>query len=179
MWPDQSGLAEHAVDAGRADRDNISIEHHEGKPTVAFQGIPGVEVEDGCFLPVLQPPITRDPRVMLVGQAMACAPIVELTRGDSQPCDEPLDRNLGAAGPLANVIDDRIANVVEDPGAGQSSPSSFFNWRWASINSATTSFLRCNLSRSAAMVRRWDCSGDPLLRSKADAPFSKKSFCQA
>ena len=50
MWPDQSGIVEHAVDAGRADRDNISIEHHEGKPTVAFQGMPGVEVEDGFFL---------------------------------------------------------------------------------------------------------------------------------
>ena len=179
MRPDQSGIAEYAVDAGRADRDNISIEHHEGKPTVAFQGMPGVEVEDAFFLPVLQPPIAGNQRVVLVGQAVAGAPVVELARGDSEPCDEPLNRNLGAAGPLANVIDDRIANVVGNPGAGQSSPSSFFNWRWASINSATTSFLRCSLSRSAAMVRRWDCSGNPLLRSKADAPFSKKSFCQA
>ena len=124
VWSDQSGIAEHAVDAGGADRDNISVEHHEGKPTVAFQGMPGVEVEDGFFLPVLQPPIAGDQRVVLVGQAVA-SPVVELARGDSQPCDEPLDRNLGAAGPLANVIDDRVANVVGDPGAGQSSPSSF------------------------------------------------------
>jgi hypothetical protein len=125
VWPDQSGIVEHALDAGRADRDNISIEHHEGKPTVAFQGMPGVEVEDGFFLPVLQPPIAGDQRVVLVGQAVAGAPIVDLARGDSQPCDEPLDGNLDAAGPLANVIDYRIANVVRDPGAGQSSPRSF------------------------------------------------------
>ena len=50
MWPDQAGIVEHAVDAGQTDRDYISIEHHEGKSTVAFQGMPGVEVEDGFFL---------------------------------------------------------------------------------------------------------------------------------
>jgi hypothetical protein len=179
VWPDQSSVVEHTVDAGGADRDNISIEHHEGKPTVTLQRMPGVEVKDGFFLPILQPPIAWDQRIVLVGQAVARAPVVELARGDSQPCDESLDRNLGADGPVANVIDDRVANVMGDPGAGQSSPSSFFSWIWASINSATTSFLRCSLSRSAAMVRTYDCSGDALLRSKTAAPFSKKSFCQA
>ena len=89
-----------------------------------------------------------------------------------------LNGDLGAHGPMANVIDDRITNVVGNPGAPQSFPSSFFSWIWASISSATTSFLRCSLSRIAAMVCRCDYSGDPLLRSNASAPFSKKSFCQ-
>jgi hypothetical protein len=104
------------VDAGGAHRDNIAVEHHEGEPAVAFEGRCGVEVEDGPFLPVLQPPIAGDQRIMLVGQAVACAPVVELARGDAQPRDEPLDGNLGASGPPANVIDDGIANVVGNPG---------------------------------------------------------------
>src|SRR3954451_14752849 len=141
--------------------------------------MPGVEVEDGLLLPLFEPPIARDRRVVLVGQAVAGAPVVELAGGDSQPGDEPPDGDLGAPGPVRDVIDDGIADVVGNPGGGQSSPRSFFNWICSSINSATTSFFRCSLSRSAAMVRRCASSAAPALCSKAEAPFSKNSFCQA
>src|SRR3954454_10586962 len=114
--------------------------------------MPGVEVKDGFLLPVLQPPIAGDQRVVLVGQAVAGAPVIKLAGGDPQPGDELLDGDLGRAGPAGDVIDDGVADVVGNPGAGQRSPSSFFNWICSSNNSATTSFLRWSFSRSAAMV---------------------------
>ena len=64
---------------------------------------------------------------------------------------------------------------LENPGLGQSPPSSFFSWICSSISSATTSFLRWSLSRSAAMVRRYWPRAAPFLRSKAAVPFSKKA----
>ena len=114
--------------------------------------MPGVEVKDRLLLPSFEPPIAGDERVVLVGQAVAGAPVVELARGDSQPGDELLDGELGPPGPAGDVIDDGVADVMGNPGAGQSSPISFFSWICSSINSATTSFLRWSLSRSAAMV---------------------------
>jgi hypothetical protein len=111
-----------------------------------------MEVEDRFLLPVLQPPIAGDQRVVLVDQAVAGAPVVEFTRGDPQPGDELLDGDFGGPGPTSDVINDGVADVVGNPGAGQSSPSSFFSWICSSINSATTSFLRWSFSRSAAMV---------------------------
>jgi hypothetical protein len=88
----QSGVAERAVDAGGADGDDIGVEHHEGQPPVAFPRMAGVEVEDRFLLPLLQPPIAGDRRVVLVGQAVPGAPVAELSGGDSEPRDEPLSR---------------------------------------------------------------------------------------
>ena len=152
----QSSIAEHAVDAGGADGDDIGVEHHEGEPAVAFQWMIGVELDDGFLLPVLEPPIARYQRVVFIGQAIPGAPVVKLARGDSQPGDEPPGWDLSTLGPIGDVIDDGVAYVVGNPGAGQRSPSSFFSWICSSINSATTSFLRWSLSRSAAMVRTCD-----------------------
>src|ERR1700722_4642807 len=101
--------------------------------------------------------IARHQRAVFIGQAIPDAPVVKLARGDSQPGDEPPGWDLGTLGPIGEVIDDGVAYVVGNPGAGQSSPSSFFSWICSSINSATTSFLRWSLSRSAAMVRTCDC----------------------
>src|SRR5437588_1623409 len=133
----------------------------------------GVEVEDGRLLPRLEPPIAGDQCVVLVGQAVARPPVVELAGGDPEPADEPSHGDFGASGPVADEVDDGVAGVVGNPGPGQSSPSYFFILICSSINSATTSFLRWSLSRSAAMVRwRWP-SGVAPLRSKALGPFSK------
>jgi hypothetical protein len=140
------------IQAGGADGDDVGVEHHEGKPPVAFEGVPGVEIKDGFLLPVFQPPIAGDSRVMFVGQAVAAAPVMELAGCDPEPADEPPDGDLGDPGPAGDVVDDGVAGVGGNPDAGQSSPSSFFSWICSSINSATTSFLRWSLSRSAAMV---------------------------
>ena len=76
----QSGIAEHAVSTAGADGDDV-VEHHEGEPAVAFQGMSGVEVQGGCLLSVLEPPIAGDQRVMLVGQAEPGALVVGLAGG--------------------------------------------------------------------------------------------------
>ena len=128
MTPHQSSVAEHAVDAGGADGDDVGVEHHEGEPPVAFQRMPGVEVEDRLLLPVLQPPIAGGQRVVLVGQAVAGAPVVELAGGDTQPGDESAGGDFGTLGPAGDVVDDGVTDVVGNPGLGQSSPRSFFSW---------------------------------------------------
>jgi hypothetical protein len=127
MVHDQIRVLEHAIDAGWADGDDIGIEHHEGKPAVAFERVFGVVVDDRSFLPILEPPVTRDQRVVLVGQAVALPPIVKLAGGDTEPGDEPLDGDLGMLRPVGDVVDDGVADVMGNPGLGQSSPSSFFN----------------------------------------------------
>ena len=104
--------------------------------------MPGVEVKDRLLLPSLQPPIAGDERVVLVGQAVAGAPVVELARGDPEPGDELPDGDLSGPGPAGDVIDDGVADVVGNPGGGQSSPRSFFSWICSSISSEMTSLLR-------------------------------------
>src|SRR5579885_571258 len=174
----QSGGAEDAIDARRADGDDVGVEHHEGESPVALEGMAGVELEDGLLLPGLEPPVAGHAGVVLVGRAVARRPVVELAGGDAQPADEPLHGDLGARGPVADEADDGVAGVVGDPGPGQRSPSSFFSLICSSINSATTSFLRWSLSRKAAMVRwRWPSDAESF-RWKAAGPFSKNCFCQ-
>ena len=53
--PQQPGPGQHPIDAGGTDRHHVRIEHHEGQAAVAFQRVFLVEVNDGFFLPVLQP----------------------------------------------------------------------------------------------------------------------------
>src|SRR5262245_7554462 len=113
-----------------------------------------MEVEDGRLLPVLEPPIAGDFRVVLVGLAVPRAPVVELAGGQAKPADEAPDGDLGAFGPVGDIIDDGVSHVVGNPGVAQSSPSPFFSLICFSMSSATTSFLRRSFSRSAAMVRR-------------------------
>lgn len=43
--------------------------------------------------------------------------------GDTEPSDEPPDGDPGAFGPVSDVIDDGVANVVGNPWFTQSSPS--------------------------------------------------------
>jgi hypothetical protein len=91
----QSSITEHAIDAGGTDGDDIGIEHHEGQPPIALKEMLGVEGEDRPLLPVFEPPVTRDQRVVFVDQAVAIPPIVELALGNPQPGDEPMDGDVG------------------------------------------------------------------------------------
>jgi hypothetical protein len=77
-----------------------------------------VEGEDRLLLPVFEPPVAGDQRVVLVGPAVAAAPVVELAGGDTQPGDEPVGRDFGACRPVGDVIDDGVADVVGNPGLG-------------------------------------------------------------
>lgn len=101
-----------------------------------------MKVEDRFLLLGFEPVIARDPGVVFVDFAIALLPVVELALGDVDPGDEAFDRDLGFVGPGLNEVDDLVAGVVGSPGAGQASPSSFFNWVCSSMSSAMTSFLR-------------------------------------
>ena len=174
----QSGVAEDAVDARGAEGDDVGIEHPESEAPVALRGMTGVEFEEGRLLPRFVPPVAGDQGVVLVGQATARPPIVELAGGDLESAEEASHGDLGAIGPVVDEVDEGVAGIVGNPDFVQNSPSSFFSSRCSFINSATTSFLRWSLSRSAAMVRWSWSSGAAFSRSKAAGPFSKNCFCQ-
>ena len=137
----QSSVAERAVDARGTDGDDISVEHHEGQPPVAFQGMPSVEVEDGFLLPVFEPPVARNLAVVLVDLAVAMIPVVKLAGSQPEPAQQLSGGQLGALGPVVQVVDDLVAGVVGNPGSVQSSPSSFFSLTCSSMSSTMTSFF--------------------------------------
>ena len=151
----QVRLFEHAIDAGGTHGDNVLVEHHEGQKAVAFKGILCMKVDDGLFLPVLKPAVARDVGVVFVGQAIASFPVMKLAGGKAHPGKESRGGDLGTLGPIADVIDELVANIVGDPGPVQRPPRLFFSWTCSSMSSATTSFLSWIFSRKRAMVRRW------------------------
>ena len=141
-----AGLLENAVNAGRAARDDVPIEEHEGESAIAFERELGMEVEDRFFLVGFEPVVAWDPGVVFVDFAIAFFPVVELAFGDVNPGDEAFGRDLGFVRPGLDEVDDLVAGVVGSPGAGQASPRSFFNWVCSSMSSAMTSFLRESLA---------------------------------
>jgi hypothetical protein len=76
-----------------------------------------VVVEDGLLFPVLEPPIARNLAVVLVGLAVAPFPIVKFARTKPQPAQQTLGGQLCANCPVADVIDDFVANIVRNPTA--------------------------------------------------------------
>jgi hypothetical protein len=81
-----------------------------------------VEVEDGLFLVVFEPVVTRNPGVVFVGLAVAVLPGVPLGGGQAQPQQETQDGDAGLAGPAVDEIDDLVAGIMGNPEAVQSSP---------------------------------------------------------
>src|SRR5579864_1294888 len=100
----QPDIAEHAINAGGADRDDIAVEHHERESPVAFDGMVLVELDDGSLFPRLQPPVAWNQGIVLVGQSIASLPVVELAGRDPQPGDEPGDRDLGSLRPSPDEV---------------------------------------------------------------------------
>ena len=117
--------AKHAVDAPRAYRHDICVEHHEGQTTVALKWVLVVKINDRLFSPVFEPPIAWNPAVVLVDLAETLPPVVELALSDAQPGDKLLGRDLGSIRPITSVVDDLITSIVGNPGSSQSSPNSF------------------------------------------------------
>ena len=58
-----------------------------------------MEFDDCFFLPQLQPEITGNPTVVLVGAPVPLPPVIELAGGHAQPRDEPSDADLGLLRP--------------------------------------------------------------------------------
>ena len=130
---------EHAVDGSRAGGHHVPVQHHERHAAVALQRILPLEVEDGLFLPLLQPPVPRHPSVVLVELAVAILPVVELALADADPAHQRLGAQLGAITPAAHVVDDFVPRVVGNPASSQGSPMAFFSSTCSCISSAITS----------------------------------------
>ena len=121
----QSGLPQHPPHAGRTDRHDVGIQHHERQPPVALQRVLQMELDDRLLLPILQPEIPGNPTVVLVTLAVALSPIVKLAAGHAQPSDEPSGADLGRLRPAPHEIHDLIPHIVRNPDPVQSSPSFF------------------------------------------------------
>ena len=129
MPVEQASSLEDTVDAGRAAGHDIAVEHHEGQPPVALQGVLAVEVKNGLFLDIFEPVVAGDPGVVLVGLAVAALPGVPLGGGQADPQQEATNRDAGLVGPAVDEIDDGIAGVVGSPDSFQGSPSPFLAGR--------------------------------------------------
>jgi hypothetical protein len=79
---EQPLLLQHPICAGRADGYDVLVEHHEGQPAIAFERVVQVELDDLLALPVFEPEIPRDRRVVLVGLTVTLNPGVKLALGD-------------------------------------------------------------------------------------------------
>ena len=73
------------------------------------------ESADALLFVVGEPVIARHPGVVLVGLAVAVLPLMELARAELQPAEQPFGPQLAALGPVFDVIDDFVANVVGNP----------------------------------------------------------------
>jgi len=177
---DESGGFEHPVGARGANGDDIAVEHHEGETAVAFKRELVVEVDDGAAFPGLEPVVAGDEAVVLVGFAVAFAPVVILGAADAQPVNEPQGPKAAAlAAPFFDEVDHLVSDVVRGPGIGQTSPRLFFKRTCSSMSSARASLRIVNLLSRAASLRSvfpTPREGDRPL-SKAAVPFSKKVFC--
>jgi hypothetical protein len=106
-----------SIDRGRADRDDVTVEHHERQPPIPLERELALEVEDGLALLLGDPVIARNERVVLVGLPVALPPVVELALGDTNPAQEADHGDLRGRSPLVDEVDDGIAGVVGNPGA--------------------------------------------------------------
>ena len=112
---EESSFFEDAIDAGRAARDDVGIEHHEGHAAITFGGILASEVADARDFVVGEPMIARDPGVVFVDFAEACTPIFVLASAYANPGHETRDGEVGFVAPGADEIDDGVTRVMRDP----------------------------------------------------------------
>lgn len=140
-------VAEHPIDAGRTDRHDVVIEHHEGQSAVAFQRMAVEIVQNGSSLPVFEPEVPRDLGVMFVDLPVALLPVVELAGTKFHPAEQAAGGNFGAFCPVADVVDDLVASIVGDPASlhpPKADPAAFFESAaggLSSMSSAMTSFF--------------------------------------
>ncbi len=54
-----------------------------------------MEIDDGFFLPLLQPEIAGNPTVVFIDSTVALSPVIKLAGGYAQPIDELPGADLG------------------------------------------------------------------------------------
>src|SRR3977135_1799633 len=100
----QSGLLESTPNARGTDRHNVSIQHHEGQSSIAFQRMFPVEDDDGLILPTLDTENTGNPKDVFIAAPVALSPVVELAGPHAQPVDESSDADFGLFHPASDEI---------------------------------------------------------------------------
>lgn len=110
-----AGFAQDTINRRRTDRDDILIEHHERQPTISFQGVASMEIQDCILLPVFKPEVSWNRSIVFVCLTVAFLPIEVLARSNSDPSDDLFGRCLGTLGPIVDVIDNLISRVVGNP----------------------------------------------------------------
>jgi len=110
-----SRVFEDAIRTGGTDGHDVVVEHHERQPTVAFQGMAVMVVQDRLLLPGFQPKIAGNLAVVLIGLAVAIFPVVELAGTEFQPAEKLAGWQFGTHGPVFDVIDNLVASVVGNP----------------------------------------------------------------
>ena len=78
------------------------------------------------FLAVVQPEITRNRGIVLVGTAYPTAPVVELAPCDLQPSDQEKYRKASLAGPVPDELDNQVAGRLGEPTFRSKLPKLFF-----------------------------------------------------
>ena len=172
------GIPQDTVHAGRTHRHKVAVNHHVSQATIAFQRILLPEIEDFALLLAGEPVITRNPAIVFIHLSVAVPPGMVFALAYAQPVDQARGREFRFVAPDADEIDDGVACLQGNPGAGQSSPSSFFSAICSSINSESTSCLRVSFASSSATRRSVArAAGCGLSLPNAAAPFSKNCFC--
>jgi hypothetical protein len=105
----------HPVGARGAHRHDVAIKHHEGQPAIALQREFTVEVDDGILLPLFEPMIAGNERVVFVGFAEAISPLVILGAGEFHPAHQAQRADLGAGRDPLDEVDDIVTSVVSNP----------------------------------------------------------------
>lgn len=123
----QTRLRKNAPGAAGTDSNKIAIQQHERQPTVALKGIVQGKLDD-CFpFPRFKPEVAWDQPVMFIDLAVALDPCIKFALRHGQPGYDAFQRHFRFLAPLVAEVNNSIADVMGNPAAIQSSPSSFFN----------------------------------------------------
>jgi len=114
---EQFRLSKDAPSGGRADGDDVLVEHHEGQTAIPFEGILEVKPDDLLPLPIFQPKISRDGSIVLIGFSIPLDPSVKLALGNRYPGNEVMQSYFSFLRPLSGKINDGVASVMGNPAA--------------------------------------------------------------
>jgi hypothetical protein len=104
--------------ARRAYRNYIAVEHHKSKPSISFQRIIHTELYNGLSLPLFQPKITGNRRIMFVNLSVPIYPCIKLALADLKPLDKAIEGNIGLLIPVQGEINYGVACIMGNPDAG-------------------------------------------------------------
>lgn len=122
--PQQIGFAQHTVNAAGTDGNHILIQHHEGQSAITFQRMIKMKLNNGLFLPVIQPEIAGNQAIVLIGPAITLPPAVILAGTEFKPLYKMRHRNVGTIGLISGEIYHCIANIMGNPRRLSGNPKS-------------------------------------------------------